>query len=122
MKIKEIAFVCYAVADVKLARKFYEETLGLVPGSEWIGEDMGFIEYELGPHTLAIGSGASYFKSGNLGATAALEVEDFDEAIKVLKEKGVPFAMEASDFPTCQMALINDPDGNQIMLHRRKAK
>ena len=48
MKIKEIAFVAYAVTDVKKARAFYEGVLGLVPNSVMEdGNNYAFIEYWL---------------------------------------------------------------------------
>ena len=50
----------------------------------------------------------------------ALEVEDFDEAVRELREKGVAFYKEAMEFPMCRMALIQDPDGNVLAIHKRK--
>lgn len=122
IKIKEIAFTAYAVTDLTRARAFYEGALGLVAGQVWESEDKktGFIEYYMGDHTLAIGAGSEKFRPGNTGATVALEVEDFDEAVKHLKEHNVKFLMETEDFPSCGMTLVEDPDGNQIVIHRRK--
>lgn len=124
MKIKEIAFVCYAVTDLKRSREFYEGVLGLTPGNVWEAEDKktGFVEYEMGEHTLAIGCGSDNFTPSTTGATAALEVEDFEEAIKELKAANVKFTMESHESPVCWMSLFEDPDGNKIMLHKRKAK
>lgn len=122
MKIKEIAFVCYPVNDLKRARGFYEGVLGLKPGSVWEGEGMGFVEYWMGDHTLALGQGAAQYAPGKMGGTAALEVEDFEEAVKELREKKVPFLMEPMKTGVCHMALIEDTEGNQIMIHRRHEK
>lgn len=123
MKPLEIAFVCYAVSDFAKAQDFYQNTLGLKPGMVWKSDSFGFQEYDLGGnHTLAIGFGAEHFKPGKGGCSAALEVEDFDAAIKDLKAKGVKFEMEAMDTPICHMAIIHDLDGNQIMIHKRHAK
>jgi predicted enzyme related to lactoylglutathione lyase len=118
----EIAFVCYAVTDLKRAREFYEKVLNLKPGTVWESNNTGFVEYEMGPHTLAIGCGAEMFKPGTTGATAALEVENFDEAIASLKSAGVKFVMDKYETPVCFMSIINDPEGNQIMIHKRKEK
>ncbi len=86
------------------AKHFYEDILGLKPVSVFgDGVDMAFIEYEIGPHTLAIGKGATDFVPGKVGAVAALEVEDFDEAIKVLKENNIPFINEPADYPSCNI-------------------
>ena len=75
----------------------------------------------IGPDTLAIGKGAPNFKPGKTGATVALELEgSFDDALKELRDKKVPFLMDKYDGDSCTMVLIEDPDGNQIMIHRRK--
>ncbi|HVU06838.1 MAG TPA: VOC family protein [Candidatus Paceibacterota bacterium] len=124
MKIKEIAFVAYAVTDVRRARAFYEGTLGLKPDSVMEqGNDFAFIEYWIGEHDehcLVIGAGAPNFKPGKTGATAALEVDDFQAFVDRLKAANVKFLMEPAEWPSCNMVLIEDPDGNQIMIHRRK--
>jgi predicted enzyme related to lactoylglutathione lyase len=122
MKITEIAFVCYPMDDIKRARGFYEGILGLVPGSVSEGEGYAFIEYYMGEHTLAIGKGAPNFKTGRTGGTVALEVDNFDEAIKKLKDNKVEFLMDCHDSPVCKMALVVDTEGNQIMIHKRKAR
>jgi predicted enzyme related to lactoylglutathione lyase len=122
MKVKEFAYTAYAVVDVPKARAFYENVLGLKAGSVWESPEMAFIEYEIGPHTLAIGKGAPNFKPGTSGATVALEVDDFDASIKELESNNVVFIMKPQDVGPCNMALIKDPDGNQIMIHKRKEK
>jgi len=123
MKVKEIAFVCYAVKNLKVAREFYEGTLGLKATSTWVSNDTsGMIEYDIGSGTLAIGAGAPNFTPGKEGPCVALEVENFEEAVKELKTKKIEFVMEPMDTSVCQMALILDPDGNQLTIHRRKSK
>ncbi|MEO8638186.1 MAG: VOC family protein [Candidatus Taylorbacteria bacterium] len=125
MKINEIAFVTYGVKDMPRARKFYEETLGLKPTSVWEGEKMAFIEYSFGKsgvHTLAIGKGAKNFKPGKGGATVGLEMDNFDSAIESLKKNKVKFIMQPYDTGGCDMAIIADPDGNQLMIHKIKSK
>ncbi len=119
MKIIEIGFVCYNVKSVDEARKFYEGVLGLVPPAN-IEPSSPWIEYDLGPGAaLALGTWEGW-NPGTEGATAALEVENFDAAIKELKEKNVKFILEPMDVPSCRMAAISDPDGNKIMIHKRK--
>jgi len=120
MQVKEIAFSVYPVTDLKRARSFYEGTLGLKPGMVYEGENAGWVEYEIGPGVLAIGAGAEQFKPSSHGGSVALEVEDFDLAVKELKEFGSKFVIEPMDFPGCRMAAILDPDGNTITIHRRK--
>lgn len=119
MKIKEIGFVSYIVTDLNRSRKFYEGVLGLIPSTQ-IDADAQWVEYDLGPGAaLSIGMWGE-FKPGKEGGTAALEVEDFDLAIKELKEKNIKFSMETLETPVCHMAIVEDPDGNLIMIHKRK--
>ena len=120
MKFKEIAFVSYAINDVARSRAFYEGIRGLKPSSIWEGDTSAFIEYEIGNNTLAIGKGAEKFKPGKNGGTVALEVDDFDEAVSTFKKNKVKFLMDPYESPVCHMVLIEDPDGNQIMVHRRR--
>src|SRR4029450_12937511 len=118
MKVIEIAFSAYSVTDMTRARAFYEEVLGLKPASVF-GPDDGFkwVEYELGPHTLAITNMSPDRKPRTNRGGVALEVEEFDVAIKWLKEKGVVFYAEPFASPICRLALISDPDGNSICIH-----
>jgi predicted enzyme related to lactoylglutathione lyase len=122
IKFKEFSFVAYAMTDVAKSRAFYENILGLKPTNVWEGEDSAFIEYAIGPDTLAIGKGAKNFKPGKTGGTIALEVDDFDAAVAKLKKKKVKFLMDPYDGPACNMILLEDPAGNQIMIHKRKEK
>ena len=39
-----------------------------------------------------------------------------------LKSCGVKFAMDTMPTPICHFAIICDPDGNKILIHKRKVK
>ena len=119
MKINQFAFVCYPTKDMAKARAFYEGVLGLVPNGEYTSEQ--FTEYNIGDSALAIGN-MDGFEPHAGGGCAVLEVEDFDAAVKELQGKGVVFSMGPMDTPVCHMALFHDPEGNSLMIHRRKAK
>ena len=120
LKVTEIAFCCYAVTNMKCARAFYEGVLNLKPTTVMDTEYGQWTEYEFGPYALAIGS-ASDFKPGPDGCTTALEVEDFDAAIEHLKKHNAKFRVEPSQTPVCRMAMIFDPDGNTICIHKRNS-
>lgn len=120
MKVIEIAFVGYPVTDLKRARKFYEDTLGLTVSHTFGDETTGWIEYNIGPGTLAIGNFAPEWKPSASGGSAGLEVDDFPAAIKRLKERSVPFSLEPMETSVCHMAVVSDPDGNSITIHKRK--
>ena len=120
LKVIELAFCCYAVTDMARARKFYEGVLGLKPTSILDSEHGQWTEYEFGPYALAIGC-APAFKPSPDGCTAALEVEDFDAAVEHLKMQNIKFRMESCQTPVCRMAMIFDPEGNTICIHKRNA-
>ncbi len=121
MKTVNIAFACYPVRKIGRARKFYEKMLGLKATKVWVQNDsFGMVEYDIGPTTLAIGAGADSFKVGKGGAGVAIEVANFKAAVAELKRKGCKFAIEPTETPVCHMAGVSDPDGNKIMIHKRK--
>lgn len=120
MKVIEFAFTAYPVTDLARARDFYEKTLNLPPASVFGQGEKGWIEYEVGPHTLAITNMGADWKPSKDGGGVALEVEDFDEAISWLQSKGAKFNFGPMESPVCHMALIADPDGNSICIHKRK--
>jgi predicted enzyme related to lactoylglutathione lyase len=119
LKIIELAFCCYAVTDIKRSRDFYEGVLGLKPTKVIEGK---WVEYEFGPYALAIGCAPGLFKPSPDGCSAALEVEDFDDAIAHLRANDVKFRIEPTPMPVCHMAMIYDPDGNSICIHKRKTE
>ena len=118
MKIKAIGFVAVPVTDINRARSFYEEVLGLKASGEMM--QGRWIEYDVGDDTLAIANVSDTWTPSDQGTGAALEVEDFDDAIKRLKDRQVRFAAEPFETPCCHMAVIQDPDGNKLMIHKLK--
>jgi predicted enzyme related to lactoylglutathione lyase len=118
MKIKEIGFVAIPVTDIKRARSFYEEVLGLKVSEEMMGGR--WIEYTVGDDTLAIANVGEHWAPSDQGTGAALEVEHFDDAIKRLKDGHVRFAAEPFETPCCHMAVVQDPDGNKLIIHKLK--
>ena len=45
--------------------------------------------------------------------------EDFDAAVAHLKQRDVKFRIEPLATPVCRMAMIFDPDGNSLCIHKR---
>jgi predicted enzyme related to lactoylglutathione lyase len=119
MITNEVAFVAIAVSDKERARKFYQETLELKPTSTQM--DGAWIEYDLGPTTIGVGSHPAWQPSRD-GTTVAFEVANFDDAYAKLKERGVSFDIEKTETPVCWMAQFRDPDGNKLVIHKRKPK
>src|SRR6266513_447191 len=118
MKIKNIAFGGIPVTDMKRAREFYEDVLGLKISDEMMGGN--WVEYSLGKNTLALANVGEQWRPSDQGTGAAFEVENFDEAISQLKNQGVPFAAEPFETPCCHMAVVQDPDGNKLIIHKLK--
>ena len=118
MKIKNIAFVGIPVTDMKRAREFYEGVLGLKIADEMMSGK--WIEYAIGDETLAIANVGEQWTPSDQGTGAAFEVEDFDDAIKRLKDRHVRFAAEPFETPCCHMAVVQDPDGNKLIIHKLK--
>jgi predicted enzyme related to lactoylglutathione lyase len=116
--IAEIAFVGVPVTDIKRSRAFYEETLELK--TTLVSSGGNWIEYDIGAGTFAIGAYPQW-KPSTDGTMVAFEVDDLDGEIARLKSRGVTFANEVFDTPVCRCAIISDPDGNNIMIHKRKA-
>jgi catechol 2,3-dioxygenase-like lactoylglutathione lyase family enzyme len=117
--VERTDYVSVPVRDLERATEFYGETLGLeqIGHGQWpefqLGENVSLYLLDLtnigrefqGPHTASI----------------ALRVPNVEEARAELEAKGVEFHGETFDTGVCHMALFGDPDGNQLMLHRRYA-
>jgi catechol 2,3-dioxygenase-like lactoylglutathione lyase family enzyme len=115
--VRSLDFVGIPSQDAERSRTFYIETLGLQPDEHarfefWVGETcFGIWE----PARV----GMEFQAQKN--AHPALHVEDVAAARKELEAKGVEFVGEILDTGVCQMAFFTDPDGNDLMLHRRYA-
>jgi len=121
MKVTEIAFTCYPVKDVKAARNFYEQVLGLKAERTFGEGNMGWIEYDIGPGTLALGYGVEGWNPNAGGGSVGLEVADFPAAMEKIKAAGVKVATGPFETPVCHMVVVSDPDGNSITIHKRKS-
>ena len=117
--IKAIAFTGTPVTDMKRARAFYEGVFGLKPTMESAGGM--WVEYDLEAGTFGIGCYGEVWKPSSEGTCVAFEVDQLDAEVTRLKAKGVPVHMDITDTPVCRFAIVSDPDGNKILLHKRKA-
>ncbi len=115
--INSIAFTVYPVSDMARSKQFYEGALELKQAYNYQDE---WVEYDTGGGTFAITTTEMAHLPGAKGAVAGFEVDDLDIALKALKEKSIPFVVDAFETPVCRMAVIADPDGNHIAIHKRK--
>ena len=116
--IQNIAVIGIPVTDIKRAREFYEGVLGLK-----LSEEMGqghWVEYAIGDCVLALANFPDQWKPSPEGTSIALEMENFDEAIKQLKDRRVVFDTEPFESPCCHRAGVQDPDGNKLIIHKLK--
>ncbi len=98
MKAKKIDHICIAVRDLDKARKIYEETLGLELAVEYKAESekihvaryyIGEVALELMESTSADGDVAKFIEMRGEGIfLLSFRVDDVEEGIKELKERG----------------------------------
>jgi predicted enzyme related to lactoylglutathione lyase len=119
MKVNKIGFVGIPVTEMKRARAFYEGVLNLEVAEEMM--EGNWIEYGAGGDTIAICNMGEQWAPSEQGTCVALEVENFGEAIEKLKVAVIWFSMEPTETPVCHLAIVQDPDGNKIAIHKLKA-
>jgi predicted enzyme related to lactoylglutathione lyase len=119
MKAKAVDFVSYSVTDMDRAEAFWRELLGLdvevargKPGTR----ANGYMELDAGGVSIGLVAMPQTHPNG----IVALAVDHVGEAVEELRGKGVKIAMETIESPVCWMAVVADPDGNQVLLHQRK--
>jgi predicted enzyme related to lactoylglutathione lyase len=115
--IKKVAFTVYPAVDIKRARRFYEDILGLKVTQEY--QNGRWIEFDLehGGCFAMSDLMPQYKPSASEGGTIALEVDDIKALMITLKEKGVEVLMDVFESPVCQMSSIKDSEGNSLILH-----
>jgi catechol 2,3-dioxygenase-like lactoylglutathione lyase family enzyme len=115
--IERVDFIGIPSRDAERSRAFYVEKLGFRPDDKarfefWAGETcFGIWEPER--------MGMEFAPQKN--AHPAFHVDDVAKRRAELEAKGVEFNGEIFDSGVCHMAFFTDPDGNDLMLHRRYA-
>jgi predicted enzyme related to lactoylglutathione lyase len=111
--------------DIKRARQFYEQKLGLTPGEE---QQDGSVEYRTGDTTFLVFPSTG--KASGDHTQLGLDVDDIKSAADELKRKGIK--LEEYDYPDFKTedgivdlpdgsrgAWFKDPEGNLIALAQR---
>ena len=119
---KADAMPMIAVKDLDRAREFYEDKLGLKAKDEWGGEGL-----TLESGDTLINVYRSEFAGTNKATSLTFQVDDAEEEVNNLKEKGIFF--EHYDLPGLESkgdlyvgekgfktAWFKDPDGNILSL------
>ena len=101
--------------DVKNLLAFYRDVLGLKVGLE----SPGFVVLgELGAPALALGTHSEVHGRNTDPARhmVALWSDDVRTDWKRLKEAGVEFVEDPTDYPNARIATLKDPEGNLVQL------
>jgi catechol 2,3-dioxygenase-like lactoylglutathione lyase family enzyme len=117
--VERTDFISVPVTNLERSTAWYRETLGL----EQIGEG-AWPEFQLGENVslyLLDPTNIGQEFQGPHTSSIALRVPDVEEARRELEGRGVEFRGETFDTGVCHMAFFSDPDGNELMLHRRYA-
>ena len=113
--IKDIAFTVYPVQDLVQVRRFYEKDLGL---NVTMVFENAWVEYTLPNGTFALTTMMEFMPIASGGGIIAFEVDDVDRLAQSLKEKGYSFKVDPFSTPVCRMAVVLDPEGNPVTLHK----
>jgi uncharacterized protein YndB with AHSA1/START domain/predicted enzyme related to lactoylglutathione lyase len=110
----------FMVKDTARAIAFYRDVLGLEPVMLY-PENRG-AEYELpdGSTFGLWGGGENTMMPFQPSNGILFAVDDLCAALSAIKARGIPVLME-TETPVCFMAVVADPEGNSIVLHKRKA-
>jgi predicted enzyme related to lactoylglutathione lyase len=109
--ITKIAFIGHPVKDLARARTFYGEVLGLEKTADY--EEM-WAEFDT-PDGKSIG--LDTVSPEGTTPYLALESDDIEAEVERLKKQGVKIVMDVRDNKVCKMAIIEDSEGNKLMLH-----
>lgn len=118
------AIATIPVKDIEAARRFYQDTLGLMAGPS---RQEGVLTCKSGSTSVLVYQ--SDFAGTNEATAATWAVDDVDGTVRSLKQKGVTF--EHYDFPDMTLkgdvhvagemkaAWFKDPDGNILAVVSR---
>lgn len=115
--VTALDFLGIPTQDPDRARAFYRDVLGFRPDAtaqyeSWAGGTC-FSHWAPERHGMPF--------VAQQGNPIPLRVDDVHAAKRELEGKGVTFLGDVLDTGVCHMAFFRDPDGNDLMLHRRYA-
>ena len=112
MKVKKSDLAWVSVSELKQAKEFFTDVLGLSVSSS--NEQFGWMELSApeGGLTLGLGKGDQGPKPGS-GAIVAYNVDDINAMKKHLEDKNVTIIGDIMEIPgDVKMLMFADPDGN----------
>ena len=118
MNVLGIDFTLFTVSDMQKSLTFYRDVLG-IPLTCLVHEGT-WAEFEINPGTLVLRQGDDFAHPG--GGTVALAVDDTEAAVEELQQTGIHIHSALAESPVCFWAIVEDPDGNRVIIHQRKDK
>lgn len=115
MGVRGVDFVVVNVADIDAAVRFYREVAGVT--APILEDSATWAELDIAPVALALRHDTA---DPGVGAAIAFGVDDVDATIELLRASGRPVLIEPRDSGGCRSALVSDPDGNLLLIHRRR--
>lgn len=121
--ITKIAFIAHPTTDMRSMKSFYGDVLGLKSSADY--GDM-WAEFDA-PDGKSIALDTYTAKNvEGAGVYMALESDDIDADVARVKDAGATIVKETwtnehEGKEICKMALVQDPDGNMLMLHQMAA-
>jgi len=116
--IKGVDLFANMVSDPQRAIAFYRDVLGMTPTD--IDEQGRGAEF-----TLADGSTFGVWKSEEgqpvPSGGVMFAVENIEQAVETFRARGLTLS-DPMESPVCHMAFGSDPDGNTIIIHKRKLR
>jgi len=116
--INGIDITTYFTSDANRSLAFYRDVLGMTPTWEAEGQGAEFT-FEDGT-TFGIWKPEDSDGAAIPGGGFMVAVDDPKAKVAELRGKGVQVS-DVEDTPVCFMAFAKDPDGNSVILHKRKA-
>ncbi|HTC30454.1 MAG TPA: VOC family protein [Candidatus Acidoferrum sp.] len=117
MNITGIDVHTYMVKDLRRAIAFYRDVVRL-PLAPAIGENGAEFELPDGS-TFELWNPSELNRPWERGNGVMFAVPDAREAVAELRSRGVTIG-DPIDSPTCLMAVGEDSEGNQLVIHQRK--
>lgn len=119
MNVSGIDATYYVVADIERTTAFYSDLLGAPPDTR-VGDRVS--EWVL-PDGASFGLYRTDDPEAGHNGSVMFAVADVAAAVEKARGGGVRFHGdgEVTDTPVCHMAFGEDNEGNQFILHKRKA-
>jgi catechol 2,3-dioxygenase-like lactoylglutathione lyase family enzyme len=118
MGLTQVKIVSVPVSDQDRARDFYVNRLGLrVVRDDRMGPDQRWVELAVGDGSTSL-TLVTWFDAMPPGSCQGLvfTTSDLEQTVADMREQGVEFRRGIEDAPWGRQAVLDDPDGNGLVL------